>query len=68
MAQNVGSPAKKQSDVIVSHAKLISLKADLVEIQRLGTQVLTVNPVTDAQIAAIETQILEARALLKYND
>lgn len=58
-----------------SNAKLISdrhqvynylgeIRANLGKIQDLGTNGLITNPVTDDQLAAIDTQILEMRSLI----
>ena len=60
--QNVNSPAKAISDNQLTYDYLVRAKHHLVEVQRMNR----VTTVTDAQIAAIDAQILEARALLKF--
>ena len=62
---NVNSPAKLSSDITLSHAKLIALKADLEEIMRLN--ILDTN-IDDTQIATVQDWILDLRAKMKYND
>jgi len=58
------SDGKLISDRHQAHAYLIEIKANLEKIQGLGANGLITNPVTDAQIAAIDTQILEMRSLI----
>ena len=60
------SDRKKASDIQQSYNYLTNVRRSLVEVQRLGTQVLTSNPVTDAQIAAIDAQLLELRGSIKF--
>jgi len=54
---------KKQSDYFLSYARMVAIKADLEEIQRLN--ILDTN-ITDAQIAAINTSILDLRTHIKF--
>ncbi len=60
---NVNSPAKSISDTHLSYARLLSIKADFEELQRVGKVT-----VPDAQIAAVDAQILEVRAQIPLMD
>jgi len=62
--QNVNSQAKAQSDAFLSHARMLTIKADMVEIQRLG--ILTTQ-ITQEQLDDVDAWILELRALIKYD-
>jgi len=61
------SAAKLISDLTLSHAKLIAMKADLEEIQRLNL-FTGVDNIDAEQIATVDAWILDLRAQLKYND
>jgi len=59
------SPAKRHSDVILAHAQLIAMKADLENIRRLNL-FTTEDNIDDEQIATVDAWILDLRAQLKY--
>jgi len=61
-ARNDTSAAKKQSDYFLSYARMVAIKADLVEMIRLGHISLNAE-----QLALIDDTIADLRTHIKFD-
>jgi len=65
-SQNVNSPAKAISDYQLTYDRLMRMRADLIEIIRLGQVTEAANPPDAEQLATVDTWIAEIRTHMKF--